>query len=303
MVQENDNDTWLVVFFSKIISYISYSPLIFLYVLNFISFKNRKSDFLFITNIQLFTACLINSISYCLSGYTDSIITTRCKIQFFINLLSELAKLTIIFGIIFGSYISCVFPNGLDRHYRCYVISTVILTWIFPLIITIICLLFGTIKISYEFCWITDAKPLNLYFIFLLCMIILFFIFLILTCVHMTKLLPTTKTKKFQIHSYLRRLIIYAIVGVIYSLTVLLNLSAFLIKAKNTTQNLTLIAMITENLSNIIIPLVFGMTCSKLKNLKYACSKNIDSEKTLQSIDATSIITVPELKDLDSIYS
>jgi hypothetical protein len=107
---------------------------------------------------------------------------------------------------------------------------------------------------------------------------------------------------KFQIKDYLRRLITYSIVGMLYSLTVVLNLSAFVVNTINEEKILTLIAMETESLSNIIIPLIFGMTCDKLKNLKYVCSKNIKPEKTLESLD-TSIITIPELKDLESIYT
>ena len=299
-----NNDTQLVILISKIISYISCVLLIFLYILNFLSFKNRNNDFIFLTNIQLFTACFINSISYCLSGYDedDSSTTIRCRIQFFINLLSELAKITIILGIIIGSFISCVFPDGLDRHYRCYVISTVILTWVFPLIITIVCLSVGTIQSLYDFCWVIDDNLVIIYFIFLVIMIIIFFIFLILTCVHIYKLLPIRKTMKFQIKDYLRRLITYSIVGMLYSLTVVLNLSAFVVNTVDEEKTLTLIAMETESLSNIIIPLIFGMTCDKLKNLKYVCSKNIKPEKTLESLD-TSIITIPELKDLKSIYT
>jgi hypothetical protein len=109
------------------------------------------------------------------------------------------------------------------------------------------------------------------------------------------------KTER-QIKDYLRRLITYSIVGMLYSLTVVLNLSAFVVNTVDEEKTLTLIAMETESLSNIIIPLIFGMTCDKLKNLKYVCSKKLKPEKTLESLD-TSIITIPELKDLESIYT
>lgn len=78
----------------------------------------------------------------------------------------------------------------------------------------------------------------------------------------------------------------------IYSIIVFLNLVEYVIQNGEIIQFFAMIAIITEILSNIIIPFIFGMNCDKLKELKNVCSQKY-SLIDLSSLDLSEI-TVPD---------
>ena len=126
---------------------------ILLYCLHFycLCYIREKKTLSVLINIQLTITCFLQSISYLLPTAESEL---WCTAQASLCVFGILGKLTIAITIVFICQLNFSDIDNKKSKRNACLITCCIISWIFPIIIGIICIIYGDITNYSQFCWI-----------------------------------------------------------------------------------------------------------------------------------------------------
>ena len=262
---------------NKVITYFSYLPYLFLYIIYIFSIiREKKISYLSSINLQLIFVCTLNTISFTLPSdreeYQEGVL---CYFQAFINTLSDLSKTGIINVCVVGSYLSCIIPNKIDKYFTLYFVVTTLIIWLPPLIFSIVAMFVGEIKNELDFCWIRNELLSNIYFVVAFLYYIIFYVCLIGLVIQFRKLRREARHMQDKIRGYITRLIINGIIITFIFLALCLNVIAFIFNSlmpeKYDFNGVFIFASLMERLSSVLLAVGFGLNIDKIIELNKLC--------------------------------
>lgn len=139
----------------EITMYVFCSLSMVLYLFVFITLWKRKGAFITsLISFQLAITCVLHSGSY----FIPSRIDTPCLIQASLKVFGEISKLTIATIVLFLSQLNFLNKENVGNKKVIYLIISVCLIWILPIIIGVVCVFFGKAGIYCTFCFINTPQ-------------------------------------------------------------------------------------------------------------------------------------------------
>lgn len=278
---EDPFSTDIIATINEVITYFSYLPYLFLYIIYIFSIiREKKISYLSSINLQLIFVCTLNTISFTLPSYRKEYQEgALCYFQAFINTLSDLSKTGIINVCTVGSYLSCIIPMKIDKYFALYFIVTTLIIWLPPLIFSIVAMYVGEIRNELDFCWIRNDLLSKVYLVIAFLYYIIFYVCLIGLIIQFRKLYNELREMKDKIRGYITRLIINGIIVTFIFITLCLNIIAFIFNSfmpeKYDFNGVFIFASLMERLSSVLLAVGFGLNTDKINELnKLCCCKN-----------------------------
>ena len=130
---------------------------VILYVFAFIAtFLGTVKSIRSLISLQLIFTCLCQSIAFLLPS------ESLCVLQTFFNSFGELGKLSVSMTMMLMSII--IFNDEMQSQIkRVFLIISMVLSWVIPLVVCSCCVFSGGAEISSDFCWIKNEKEMYIY--------------------------------------------------------------------------------------------------------------------------------------------
>ena len=271
--------------FSLIIRIISGLSLIF-NILALIVFcqEENKTTLSNIMSLQLNIVSFMTPLSYLIVVNTNN---GLCITQTVLSTFGELSRLTVVTTILFLAQLNFITPNNAENKKTKYLIISGIVSWIFPITIGVLSVIYVDNTPFSDFCWISSDVVINIFYGIRFTCITIFFVLAIIL-VRNVKKYYSELAKGEQYDAFIRRIKIYTSVIIYNSLIYLLYIILDLLSSGKSNEIFYILYGITDILFCIISPLfiiAFLFNQFKWKDLKnlLICAKQ-ERESNISSL-------------------
>ena len=143
-------------YFVKIVNGIS---LPFYFLTFIIIYKKNQSLFRYIS-LQLVITSLIQSVAFLLPSKDNDFF---CKMQTALDIIGDISKITVATSVVLFAQLNFMEQEKAEKRKTIYIVGSIIFSWVIPITITILFLIFGKAVNYSEFCWISNDSYIFLY--------------------------------------------------------------------------------------------------------------------------------------------
>ena len=143
-------------YFVKIVNGIS---LPFYFLSFIIIYKKNQSLFRYIS-LQLVITSLIQSVAFLLPSKDNDFF---CKMQTALDIIGDISKITVATSVVLFAQLNFMEQEKAEKRKTIYIVGSIIFSWVIPITITILFLIFGKAVNYSEFCWISNDSYIFLY--------------------------------------------------------------------------------------------------------------------------------------------